>query len=282
MSAELKSQTSTAAPTQGRFAGKRVIVTGASAGIGKATAIAFAQQGATVAVIARRKNLLDELIAEQFGGKGFAVAADFFNLDQVTAAVKEAVRLLGGLDVLVNNVGGSDPTWSALPYHQQLSKFLSFNLDTVEYATDAALPALLESKGAIVNVGSLAGTHPYIRIPAYSVAKAALHHSTKVRATMLARKGVTVNVVAPGAVRTDIRKPLNARGVDTDQLLARMAERQMDGQIVEPEDVAESILFLSDKRTGGHITAAVLPIDGGAAADIVFNVPDDRDFRRDY
>jgi len=263
-----------------RFQGKRVIVTGASAGIGRATAIAFAAQGATVAVLARRKEILDELVKNELGGKGFAVTADFNDLARVTAAIQEAARLLGGVDVLVNNVGGIDFSWLSLPYPEQLGRTMKFNLETIEFATEAALPSLLESRGSIVNVGSLVGQLPSLSLQAYSVSKAAVHHSSKLRALVLARKGVNVNVVAPGLVETDIFGPMGAEAAES--FKKRSAGLSPDGRNATSEDIAASILFLSDKQASGHITGQVLPVDGGNNIDLVFNVPDALAFNRNY
>jgi len=266
-----------------RFAGKRVIVTGASAGIGKATAKLFASEGATVAIIARRKELLERIVKEELGGKGFAVVADYTDLAQVTRSIEEAAKLLGGIDVLVNNVGGiPDLAWFALPYSQQLSKLNSFNLDTVEYATEAALPFLIASKGAVINNGSITGLHPAIAYGAYGTAKAAVHHSSKLRALQLAGKGVTVNVVAPGLTETDIFAPFATIGKDVDKMLQGSRDRTPTGRNATPEEIAAAIAFFADKRVSGQTTGQVLAIDGGVTLDLTFNYPDELEFNRKY
>jgi len=254
------------------FQGKRVIVTGASSGIGRATAIAFAERGATVAIIARRKDRLDELVAKDLSGRGFAIQADFFKSAEVTTSITEAIKKLGGLDVLVNNVGGSQFEWLNKPINEQLQLHFQFNVETAELATHAALAALKESKGNVVNVGSIVGTVPNHGLLYYSVAKAALHSLTQASAIKYVNDGIRFNVVAPGPVETEIFDHFAAgTGSTTEDIIKQYASVVPIHRVASAQEIATSITYLADNVAAGFTTGSVLNVDGGVIATTSMN-----------
>jgi NAD(P)-dependent dehydrogenase (short-subunit alcohol dehydrogenase family) len=153
------------------LSGKRCIVTGASSGIGKATAVLMTARGATVCLIARRLPLLQQIVKEELGGKGYAVQADFTDNAQCLRSIEEAAKLLGGIDVLVNNAGGFEASRA-----NDLNAILQLNLNSAITCTQAAYPWLKKSKGNIVNITSIAGVMASPDITYYAVAKAGLNH----------------------------------------------------------------------------------------------------------
>ncbi|AXX29814.1 SDR family NAD(P)-dependent oxidoreductase [Actinosynnema pretiosum subsp. pretiosum] len=236
------------------LAGKRVLVTGASKGIGLATVRAFLAEGASVVAVSR--GATPELADT---GAEF-VAADLSTPDGPRHAVETALAANPRLDVLVNNAGGGelpdgaladlldgdDATW--------LDSF-QLNLGAALRTTRAALPALIEARGAIVNTGSSSARQPQGVPLHYSAAKAALNAFSRGLAEKLAPQGVRVNVVTPGGTRTAIMAGPDgyiARvaahlGVEHAELLAAMPAQNgmLTGVLIEPDEIARAILLLA-------------------------------------
>ena len=248
------------------FSGRVALVTGATSGIGRATALAFARQGADVAVTGRRADLLEEVAAEVriAGVRAIGVAGDQRQERLATEAVARTVAELGGLDVLVNNAGvigtGSVESTSTAEW----DRVLDTDLKGPFFLSRAAIPHLKGRKGAsIVNVCSVAGVRPYANLAPYCVAKAALDMLTECLALELAPHGVRVNSINPGVIVTNLHKVSQAVP-DYDEFLERCKTTHPLGFVGEPEDAADLILFLASERarwiTGGHH-----PLDGGRA-----------------
>ena len=231
----------------GRLDGTVALVTGASSGIGEATALALAADGATVALLARRKDRLDELTAriESAGGAALAVPADVSDQPQAAAAVERVVDRLGRLDTVVNNAGlmligaaaDADPTdWDTM---------LSVNVAGLLYVTRAALPHLIAAaadspRGVadVVNISSTAGRVARPGTAVYSLTKFGVGAFSEAVRQEVLDKRVRVGLVEPGTVQTEITDNLSA--ADREAI-----ERRSPGMVkLEPGDIADAVVYM--------------------------------------
>jgi NAD(P)-dependent dehydrogenase (short-subunit alcohol dehydrogenase family) len=242
------------------------LVTGASSGIGRATAQRFAQAGARVALVGRAHEALQEVeqeIAAQ-GGESFVVAADVTKESDAARAVAEAVERFGGLDVLVNAAGilsnGTIETTTLAAWDEMLD----VNLRAVFHLMQLSVPHLKRRPGNVVNVSSVTGLRAFPGVLAYCVSKAGVDQLTRCAALELASDGIRVNAVNPGVVRTEIHR----RGGMQEDAYAAFLERSRTthpiGRVGTAAEVAELILFLASDRAA-WITGATYSIDGGRA-----------------
>lgn len=245
-----------------RFEGYGVLITGAARGIGAATARRFAAEGARVLVTDIDVPAAEKTAAtlREQGLTAKAFGCDVGDRADVEAAVEHAVDAFGSLDVLVNNACHCTP--DAPLFENESDDEWALDLDitlTGAYrCCRAALPHLAASgHGAIVNVGSVNGLNDFGN-HAYSAAKAGLGSLTRTLAGHAAARGVRVNLVAPGTVRTAAWE-----GRDAD--LAKARELYPLGRVGEPEDIAAAIVFLAS-RDASWITGTTLPVDGGITA----------------
>ncbi|XP_020715502.1 uncharacterized protein LOC101450611 [Ceratitis capitata] len=249
------------------LAGKVVIVTGASSGIGAATAVEFAKQGAKVALVGRNETNLKE--SEEACKKAnnkveiFAIIADV-TVD-AERIVKETVDKLGQLDVLVNNAGIADTGHILDIEVEQFDRILNTNLRAVFLLTKYAAPHLIKTQGNIVNVSSVAGLRSFPGISSYCTSKAALDQFTRCIALDLAPHKVRVNAVNPGVIITDIHKRMGMTEEQYAKYLEDCKATHALGRVGEAKEVADSIVFLASDKSS-FITGATLPIDGGRHA----------------
>jgi NAD(P)-dependent dehydrogenase (short-subunit alcohol dehydrogenase family) len=237
--------------------GKVAVVTGGGSGIGKATAVAFANEGAVVAIIDRDAGA-GRAVADEIDGHAFDV--DVRDGDRVAATFAEIADRLGGLHVLVNNAGLGD----LRPLHTLDEKLwhrlIDVNLTGTYNAMRAAVPIMLEQDGgAIVNNASVSGITPTRNEAAYSAAKAGVIALTKSGALEYG-PSVRVNCVAPGYVRT----PLTAMFEQYPDAFAEIANGMPAGRMGEPDEIAEVILFLAGGRSS-YITGETIVVDGGVS-----------------
>ncbi len=243
-----------------RITDRVAIVTGAGRGIGRASALALAEQGADVVLVARTREQLD-LVADDIralGRRAVVVATDVSetaNLDQVVDA---AISELGRLDIVVNNAGGSEPRPFLSTSERSFEKAFHFNVTTAYALTQKAVPHLLESDGAaVVNISSAIGRLSGRGYAAYGTAKAALTHLTRLLADDLSPR-IRVNAVAVGATATSALEVV----LTMDELKQKMIDVTPLKRLGEPEDVALAVLYLASPA-GSYITGKILEVDGG-------------------
>lgn len=244
--------------------GRRALVTGASRGIGRAIALAYARAGADVALLARNADLLAEVAAavEAEGRQAIIVPADVLDADSTRAAVGAAIDGLGGLDILVNNAGGN--SFSSPVAQMRLSgweKTMRLNLDSIVHITQQALPALGSGGGSIINVSSVAGLRGAPTMAHYAAAKAALLSFTQSLAIETAWMGVRVNALVPGWIDTDLTDFLRSNEDAERATLARVPMQRWG----TPEEIAEPAVFLASDASS-FMTGQALVVDGGLSA----------------
>ena len=244
--------------------GKRALVTGASRGIGRGIALAYARAGADVALLARNADLLADVAAEveAMGRRAVVASADVLDADATRAATSEAIAALGGLDVLVNNAGGNS---FSIPVAQMRmsgwEKTMRLNLDSIVHITQESLTALGDGGGSIVNVSSVAGLRGAPTMAHYGAAKAALISLTQSLAVETAWMGVRVNALVPGWIETDLTDFLRASDDAERAALARVPMQRW-GRV---EEIAEPAVFLASDAAS-FMTGQVLVVDGGLSA----------------
>jgi 3-oxoacyl-[acyl-carrier protein] reductase len=239
----------------GVLAGRRAIVTGGTRGIGRAIAEAFVQAGARVSVCARGS---DGVAAARDAFAAHGAVCDLADGDAVRRYVDDAAAALGGLEILVNNASGFGLTddeagWTAS---------LAVDVMASVRASQAAAPHIVEAGGgAILHISSISGLHPSPRTPAYGAAKAALVHYTQSQAVSLAKQGIRVNCVAPGAIEFP-GGAWEQRRLSGDPLYARTLAAIPFGRMGTPEEVAEVVLFLVSPAAR-WVTGQTIAVDGG-------------------
>ncbi|KOB68460.1 Uncharacterized protein OBRU01_18342 [Operophtera brumata] len=251
------------------FRNKVVLVTGASSGIGASTAVAFAAEGARVAIVGRNEKKLAITAGkcEQKGSKSLIIAADVTKDEDVKRILEDTINHFGKLDILVNNAGIAPNASILAPETMEtFDATMSTNLRSVVYLTHLAAPYLVESKGNIVNVSSVAGLAIVTNNrSAYAASKAGLDHFTRCVAFELAAKGVRVNTVNPGPVRTDI---MEADGITDEQRDAMLAGARVPlGRVGEPEEIADVILFLASDKARS-VTGSSYVSDNGMVMSV--------------
>ena len=239
-----------------RFEGKVAVVTGANAGIGLATAIAFANEGAKVALIARRENEGAKALerVQSAGTEGIFIGADVSDAQQVQNAFGRVREQFGRLDAAVNNAGvQQDPTPMGMLEESVFDEVMGINAKGTWLCMREELAMMQKNGGAIVNVSSIWGFQPGANFGAYATSKHAVIGMTRTASLDYADKNIRINAVCPGFVRTDMTK-----GVDETWLKRRIPMQRW----IEPEEVAETILFLCSDAAASIIGQSIV-IDGG-------------------
>jgi NAD(P)-dependent dehydrogenase (short-subunit alcohol dehydrogenase family) len=248
------------------LAGKVALVTGATSGIGRATALLFAESGARVAALGRDEQALADLLEEisEKGGEALSIHADVTVEVDAQRAVRETVERFAGLDVLVNAAGHISNGTIEDTALDAWDAMLNVNLRAVFYLMQQSVPHLADRRGNIVNVSSVTGLRAFPGVLAYCVSKAGLDQLTRCAALELAARGVRVNAVNPGVVVTEIHKRGGMNESDYAAFLERSKQTHPLGRVGEAREVAELILYLASERAA-WITGATYSIDGGRA-----------------
>jgi NAD(P)-dependent dehydrogenase (short-subunit alcohol dehydrogenase family) len=247
------------------FAGKVVLITGGTAGIGRATAIAFAEQGGNVVVAGRRETEGAESVAlvEKAGGNGLFVRTDVTREEEIAASVARTVEHFGRLDFAFNNAGvGGEAGTGIANTGEVFDRIMDTNVRSVFFGMKHQIPAILQSGGgAIVNNASVLGLRPNAGSPIYSASKFAVIGLTKSVALEFAAKGVRVNAVCPAIIETDMTEQIRGN----DQTRSYLLERHPIGRFGRPEEVAAAVLYFCSPGAA-FTTGVALPLDGGFAA----------------
>lgn len=240
------------------FMGKRVVVMGGSRGIGRSIALGFAAAGAAVSICARGKGPLEATRREieAHGVTAHAASVDLADAEAIKAYMPEAVKALGGLDILINNASGfghadDEEGWAA-----------SLNIDVmaVVRGSHAAIPHM-QPGSSIVNVSSISALRASSRAAPYGAVKAAVMHYTASQAKMLSRKGIRVNCVAPGSIEFPGGTWEDRKTSNPELYQATLASIPF-GRMGKPEEVAEVVLFLASAKAS-WVTGQSIVVDGG-------------------
>lgn len=243
--------------------GKVALITGASSGIGRTTALLFAREGAAVVVAARREEALDRLVADirAEGGQALREAGDVRDEAFAQHLVRRATEHFGGLDIAFNNAGtlgemGPSPGISAAGWHDTLET----NLSSAFYGAKHQIPALrARGGGALLFTASFVGhTVGFAGVAAYAASKAGLVGLTQALAVECGPQGVRVNALLPGGTETPMAHAMN----ESPEALAQVARMHALQRLAQPEELAQAALFLASTRSS-FMTGAALLVDGG-------------------
>jgi 3-oxoacyl-[acyl-carrier protein] reductase len=243
-----------------RLKDQTAIVTGGSRGIGRAVCQAFAAEGARVAVVYRgNREAAEQLVQEitQSGSRAIGVQCDVADRASVTACVKQVEQEFGPLRILVNNAGVIADGLFVRMTPEEWQKVIATNLGGVfNFCHEVAFGMMQRRAGRIINVSSVAAEHVNPGQTNYAASKGAINSFTRALAVELAKRGVTVNAIAPGFIETDMSAPV--RNKAGDRILKFIPMRRYG----TPEDVAKVALFLAGPDSA-YITGQVLTVDGG-------------------
>jgi len=248
------------------FAGKSVLVTGATSGIGRATAMRFAQDGASIAAVGRDEAELLQLQNDlnSTGTQFLAIKAELSLDEEAEMAVSRTSEHFGGIDILVNAAGHISNGTIENTSVEAWDSMLGINLRAPFILMQKALPTIIERRGNIVNVSSVTGLRAFPGVLAYCVSKAGVDQLTRCAALELAAKGVRVNAVNPGVVVTEIHKRGGMTEEQYDAFLEHSKNTHPLGRVGQASEIAELIVFLASDRAS-WITGATYSIDGGRA-----------------
>jgi NAD(P)-dependent dehydrogenase (short-subunit alcohol dehydrogenase family) len=246
------------------LSGKACLVTGSTAGIGLETARALVAEGARVATNGRS--------GAPGIGESLHVQADLSRPEAPAQVVEATVQALGGVDVLVNNVGFAvQARFEEVP-DEEWESMWQLNVLSYVRAIRAALPHLRESRGTIVNVSSTAGKRPSGGMPHYSVTKAAVLSLSRLVSDLYAGDGIRCNAVTPGPTATDAWLGdgglADQQGGDRDEVIAKVGTGRPLGRLAQPEEIAAVIVFLASERAS-YVTGAAWSADGGTVPIII-------------
>jgi 2-hydroxycyclohexanecarboxyl-CoA dehydrogenase len=248
-----------------KLRGKNALVTGGGRGIGRAIALAVAQEGAQVAVLDVLKDNADAVQREieAVGVKGLALGADLTRRPEVDRAIAEVIAQWGQLDILVNNAG-----WDKLePFLQSeeetWDKIINTNFKGMLYVCKAALPHMVERGGGrVINIASDAGRVGSMGEAVYAGTKGAVIAFSKTLARELARSRITVNVVCPGLTETPLLQGIRQQSPKSERVIDAVTRAIPLGRVGQPEDVAGAVVYLASPAAD-YVTGQTLSVSGG-------------------
>ncbi len=249
-----------------RFKDKTVIITGGGTGIGRETALLFAEEGANVLIAGRRMDKLREVQQEsrKFGPEIDYLVSDISDENRCKSIVEYAIEKYGHIDILFNNAGillpGSTHEISSLEW----DKTFNVNVKGLWLMSKYVLPHLMEQRsGSIINSSSVIGLKGFTGVAAYAASKGAVAQLTRCMALEYADKGIRVNAICPGFVDTPlVTEGYMRRAEDKEDAMTYLSSLHPLGRIATAREIAHAVLFLCDERSG-FITGHLLPIDGG-------------------
>jgi NAD(P)-dependent dehydrogenase (short-subunit alcohol dehydrogenase family) len=251
-----------------RLAGKTALVTGGGTGIGAATAVAFAQEGATVVVAGRRPEPLEETVnaIRAGGGTAFATRGDVGRAADVHSIATEAVEAAGPIDVLVNNAGQELVAGVVDTSEESWDRVLDTNLKSIYLLGRELLPQMTERRsGSIINVASQLGFVGARNFAAYGASKGGVINLTRSMALDCADQGVRVNALCPGAIDTPLLRRQFEDREGPQGTIEKLAALHPMGRLGQPEEIAPAAVFLASDDSS-FMTGAALVIDGGYTA----------------
>ena len=248
----------------GKLDGQVAVVTGGSSGIGKSIALLFAKEGADVVIISRKEEALKE-VCKLNPQKITYVAGDITQTESIKKLVEYVKNKFGKLDILVNNAG-----WCPVQPLKEIKiedYDKAFNLDvrSLVNITIESLQLILKAKGNIINISTVGASHRGPNLSMYLGAKAAVENFTRCWALELAKDGVRVNAIAPGAIETNIWNVTDLSPEDAKKHKESMEKVIPCGRFGTPEEVANVALFLASKEAS-YVTGSIYNVDGGAGA----------------
>jgi len=257
-----------AASVSRNLSGKVALITGASSGIGAATAVLFSKLGASVALTGRKEeNLIKtgEECAKNSDTKPLLIVGDLTKEEDVTKIVDQTIERFGKLNILVNNAGILEMGSIENTNLEQFDRVMNCNVRSIYHLTMLCTPHLISTKGNVVNVSSVNGIRSFPGVLAYNTSKAAVDQFTRCVALELAPKQVRVNSVNPGVIITELQKRGGLNSEAYTAFLDRSKQTHALGRPGQPDEVAKTIAFLASEDAS-FITGASIPVDGGRHA----------------
>lgn len=244
------------------FTNKVVLITGASSGIGAATAIHFSTLNAKLVLVGRNLENLNKVKDQCTQSENLIITADVTNEEEVKNVIKATIERFGKLDVLINNAGVIESGGIEDTSLEQYDRIFNTNVRSVYLITNLAVPYLIQTKGNIVNISSVAGIRASPGLLAYCMSKSAIDQFTRCVALDLAPKQVRVNSINPGVIVTELHKRGGMTEKQYEEFLARCKSTHALGRPGQAEEVAKAIAFLASDDAS-FTTGAILPVDGG-------------------
>lgn len=248
-----------------RLKGKTAIVTGAGSGIGRACALAFAREDASVVLVARRKERLDEL-AQEIGKSAFVVQADVSSKDEIDHLVAETVAHLGEINILLNNAGILHIGTAEQITEEQWDETFNLNVRGLWLLSRAVLPHMRKAGGgSIINMASVLGINGARSRAAYAASKGAVVLLTKCMAIDHGGENIRVNAICPSFVETELTAKVISQAPNPDRVRSERTAVHPIGRLGKAEDIAGMAVYLASDESS-WVTGAVFPVDGGYLA----------------